>query len=418
MKDNKPNTKSKSMNYQLELTILMPCLNEEETIGTCILKAQNAIKERGIMAEVLIADNGSTDASIEIAQNLGAQVIHVKERGYGSALIAGINHAKGKYIIMGDADDSYDFGDIYKFVKKLRNGFDLVMGNRFKGGVEKGAMPYLHRYLGNPVLSFIGRLFFRSPIKDFHCGLRGFNRDAILELGLCTTGMEFASEMVVKSALNKLNISEVPIKLYPDGRTRAPHLRTWHDGWRHLRFLLLYSPKWLFLYPGLFMFFIGLILSTILFGGPVNIGSVTFDIHSMLYFSMLIVVGFQVVAFYFQSKVFAIKTDLLKEPLWLKRFEKVFSLEKGLLIGLLLILIGVVLSVSSFLMWDKSAFGNLEPSKVFRVVIPAVTFLIIGGQSMFNSFFMSLLGLKTNKSNYLKNKNKPEDAPEKVVSIN
>ncbi len=406
------------MNYQLELTILMPCLNEEETIGTCILKAQNAIKERGIMAEVLIADNGSTDASIEIAQNLGAQVIHVKERGYGSALIAGINHAKGKYIIMGDADDSYDFGDIYKFVKKLRNGFDLVMGNRFKGGVEKGAMPYLHRYLGNPVLSFIGRLFFRSPIKDFHCGLRGFNRDAILELGLCTTGMEFASEMVVKSALNKLNISEVPIKLYPDGRTRAPHLRTWHDGWRHLRFLLLYSPKWLFLYPGLFMFFIGLILSTILFGGPVNIGSVTFDIHSMLYFSMLIVVGFQVVAFYFQSKVFAIKTDLLKEPLWLKRFEKVFSLEKGLLIGLLLILIGVVLSVSSFLMWDKSAFGNLEPSKVFRVVIPAVTFLIIGGQSMFNSFFMSLLGLKTNKSNYLKNKNKPEDAPEKVVSIN
>ena len=350
---------------------------------------------------------------------MGARVIHVKEKGYGSVLSSGIEQAGGKYIIMGDSDDSYDFGDLYKFVEKLRLGYDLVMGNRFKGGIEKGAMPFLHQYLGNPVLSFIGRLFFKSPVKDFHCGLRGFNRESILDLGLCTTGMEFASEMVVKSALNHLKITEVPVKLYPDGRFRPPHLRTWRDGWRHLRFLLLYSPKWLFLYPGLVMFLMGLIISTYLFFGPVTIGEITFDIHTMLYFAMLMVVGAQVIAFYYQSKVFAIKARLLKQSNWLKQFENYFTLERGLIAGALTGAAGVVLTVNSFLIWDKSAFGDLNPAEVFRVVIPSVTCLILGVQLVFNSFFISLLNLKTKKFDNCTNyhNQKPEDTRKKVASI-
>lgn len=407
------------MNYLLEITVLMPCLNEEETIGTCIAKAQKAIEKHGVLAEVLIADNGSTDASIDIATSMGARVINVKEKGYGSVLLAGIEQAKGKYIVMGDSDDSYDFSDIYKFVIKLRQGYDLVMGNRFKGGVEKGAMPFLHKYLGNPVLSFIGRLFFKSPVKDFHCGLRGFSRDSILRIDLCTTGMEFATEMVVKSALNNLKITEVPIILYPDGRTRAPHLRTWSDGWRHLRFLLLYSPKWLFLYPGTAMVLLGVLVSTFLLFGPVTVGLITFDIHSLLYSAMMAVVGFQVVAFYYQSKIFAIKANLLNEALWLEKFETIFSLEKGLIAGCCIGLLGVVLTVNSFIIWDNSSFGDLDPAKVFRIVIPSVTCLLLGVQLVFNSFFISLLNLKTKKYEGAINisNNKPEGAPEKVALI-
>lgn len=382
------------MEYQLELTVLIPCLNEEETLGTCIKKAKEAIEKNNLLAEILIADNGSTDLSVEIAAGLGARIINVVEKGYGSALIAGIQQAQGKYIIMGDADDSYDFGDIMKFVTKLREGNDLVMGNRFKGGIKKGAMPFLHRYLGNPILSFIGRLFFKSAIKDFHCGLRGFNRDAIISIVLCTTGMEFASEMVVKSVLNNLTIAEVPVKLYPDGRSRAPHLRTWHDGWRHLRFLLLYSPKWLFLYPGLIITFLGVLVTTMLCFGPVILGTITFDIHTMLYSAMAAVMGWQVIAFYFQAKILAAQSNLIEESKWLMRFKKWFSLEKGIVAGFILILLGSMLTGYSFFIWDKNNFGNLQPTEVFRVVIPAVASLVLGVQLIFNSFFISILDLK------------------------
>jgi len=400
----------------MEVTILMPCLNEEETIKNCILKAMHSIDKHGLDAEILVGDNGSSDNSAEIAQSLGARVIQVQEKGYGCALRAGISQAKGKYIIMGDADDSYDFGDIYSFISRLREGYDLVMGNRFKGGIEKGAMPFLHKYLGNPVLSYIGRLFFKIPIGDFHCGLRGMNKEAMTNAGLCTTGMEFASEMVVKSALNKLKITEVPIKLYKDGRSKAPHIRTWSDGWRHLRFLLLYSPKWLFLYPGLFMILLGIMVTALLFNGPVTIKNITFDVHTMLYFSLLSVVGFQLVAFYFQSKVFAIKESLLNNEVWLQRFEKYFSLEKGIVVGGLILICGIAFTVYCFSIWGSADFGDLDPKRVLRLAIPSVSSLLLGIQLIFNSFFISLLMLKTTnqKNIFIK---KTEEARFKEASI-
>ncbi|THU41222.1 glycosyltransferase family 2 protein [Niastella caeni] len=378
----------------MELTILMPCLNEEETIKACVLKAQHALKANKIDGEILIADNGSIDCSPTIAKSLGARVIHVVEKGYGKALRAGIEQAKGKYVIMGDSDDSYDFTDILPFVNRLRDGYDLVMGNRFKGGIEKNAMPFLHKYLGNPVLSFIGRLFFKTSIGDFHCGLRGFNRSSILDIGLCSSGMEFASEMIVKSSLNNLKISEVPIKLYPDGRSKRSHLRTWRDGWRHLRFLLLFSPKWLFLYPGLVFMMIGMLTTAVLFQGPVKIGAVQFDIHTMLYSAITIVIGFQLVTLYFLARIFAIKSGLDNNNEWLKKFNRYFSLEKGLGTGVFVLLSGVILSVYSFSIWNRHLFGNLNPLHVLRFVIPAVACLLLGIQIIFNSFFTSILHLK------------------------
>ncbi|GAO30515.1 dolichol-p-glucose synthetase [Geofilum rubicundum JCM 15548] len=374
----------------------MPCLNEEETLTQCIGKAKKAIEAYNIDAEILIADNGSTDRSIEIATELGARVLHVKSKGYGSALSAGIEHAKGRYVIMGDSDDSYDFGDVPRFLDKLKEGNDLVMGNRFQGGIEPGAMPFLHKYLGNPVLSFTGRLFFNIPVNDFHCGLRAFDRDAVLNLGLSTSGMEFASEMVVKAALHNLKIAEIPTKLSQDGRSRPPHLNTWQDGWRHLRFLLLYSPKWLFLYPGLALVLFGLIITSILYATPVTINNVTFDIHTMLYFSMLTVVGSQIVLFYYLSKFYAAKSSLIPGgEIWIQQFNRWFSLEKGIGLGAFFLLAGVALAISSFLVWSKYAYGDLEPETVLRLVIPAVTFVLLGVQLVFNSFFISVLGLKT-----------------------
>lgn len=381
----------------MEFTILMPCLNEAETLEACIFKALLAIHTHQLDAEILIADNGSKDNSVAIAEKCGARVIHVKEKGYGAALTAGIHEAKGKYIIMGDSDDSYDFITIMPFITKLRDGFDLVMGNRFKGGIQKNAMPILHRYLGNPVLSFIGRLFFKIPIRDFHCGLRGFNRQSMLSIGLSMTGMEFASEMVVKSAINNLKITEVPTKLYRDGRTKPPHLRTWRDGWRHLRFLLLYSPKWLFLYPGLFIIIIGFLISTFLLKGPVRINEITLDVHTLLYASGMVIIGFQTVFFYLFSTIFAIKNGLQKKEFWADKLEKWFSLEKTILVGIFMIIIGLFLSTKSLIYWDNESFGNLNPSQVLRLVIPAVSLLILGSQIIFNSFFMSILCLKTRK---------------------
>ena len=380
--------------YTLELSILMPCLNEAETLEICIEKAQKSLRELDLAGEVIIADNGSTDGSQEIATRMGARVVPVAAKGYGSALMGGIIAARGAYIIMGDADDSYDFSNLGAFVEKLRGGCDLVMGNRFQGGIKPGAMPPLHKYLGNPVLTWVGQLFFSSPAGDFHCGLRGFRRDSILKLDLQTTGMEFASEMVVKASLYKLQITEVPTVLSPDGRSRPPHLRTWRDGWRHLRFLLLYSPRWLFLYPGVFLMILGLIVGIWLLPGTQKIGNISFDVHTLLYAAIAIIVGFQAVTFAFFTKVFAISEKLLPEDPKLNKIFRYVTLETGLIVGVALILIGIVGSIFSLTTWSETAFGILDPSKTLRLVIPSLTCLTVGLQMVLSSFFLSVLGLK------------------------
>jgi len=386
----------------VEFTILMPCLNEEETLGRCILKAMQSIEKNGIGAEILIADNGSTDQSVAIAESLNARVIRVEEKGYGSVLKAGIEQAKGKYIIMGDSDCSYDFGEITLFIEKLREGYDLVMGNRFRGGIKKGAMPFLHQHVGNPILSFLGRLFFKSSIGDFHCGLRGVNRQSILDIHLNTPGMEFASEMVVKASLNQLKITEVPTILYPDERRRSPHLRTWHDGWRHLRFLLIYSPRWLFLYPGLFMILFGLIFSSILIINKICFDNINLDVHTLLYSATFFYIGYQFVTFYLFTKYYGIRNGLLPAS---KRFEKLIQflgLEKGLLLGMFIFLTGIALSIYALTVWSNSGYGNLNPSRELRIVIPAVFLIMLGLQVILNSFFLNILDI--NKKNNLHTK--------------
>ncbi|MEP6542454.1 glycosyltransferase family 2 protein [Microcoleus vaginatus GB1-A2] len=380
--------------YTLELSILMPCLNEAETLEICIEKAQKSLRELDIAGEVIIADNGSTDGSQDIATRMGARVVPVAAKGYGSALMGGIIAARGVYIIMGDADDSYNFSNLGFFVNKLREGFDLVMGNRFQGGIKPGAMPPLHKYLGNPVLTWVGRLFFASPVGDFHCGLRGFRRDSILKLDLQTTGMEFASEMVVKASVYKLRITEIPTVLSPDGRSRPPHLRTWRDGWRHLRFLLLYSPRWLFLYPGTALMIWGLIIVVWLLPGTQKIGSISFDVHTLLYGAIAILIGFQAVTFAFFTKIFAISEKFLPEDPKLNKIFRYVTLETGLIVGVTLILIGIVGSFLSLTIWSETAFGSLDPSKTLRLVIPSLTCLTVGLQMVLSSFFLSVLSLK------------------------
>ena len=377
-----------------ELSILMPCLNEAETLATCIRKAQQALEDLGVAGEIIVADNGSTDGSPEIAANLGARVIHVPEKGYGSALLGGIKAARGKYIIMGDADDSYDFTKLGPFLDNLRAGYDLVMGNRFKGGIAPQAMPALHRYLGNPVLTGIGRLFFHSSCGDFHCGLRGFSKAAIQRLDLRTTGMEFASETVVKASLHGLRITEVPTTLSIHGRSRPPHLRSWRDGWRHLRFLLLYSPRWLFLYPGLFLMVIGALVSGWLLVGPRVVDGITFDVHTLLYAAMAIIIGYQTVIFAIFTKVFAITEGLLPEDPRLATMFRHIKLEIGIIAGTLLLVAGIGLSVYALSFWSSTSFGPLDPSRTLRLVIPAATLMTIGLQTVLSSFFLSILGLK------------------------
>jgi len=377
-----------------ELSIVMPCLNEAETLATCIQKARKSLEDLNVNGEVVIADNGSTDGSPEIAASLGARVIHVAEKGYGSALLGGIRAARGKYIIMGDADDSYDFTNLGPFLEKLRAGYDLVMGNRFKGGIAPNAMPPLHKYLGNPVLTGIGRLFFRSPCGDFHCGLRGFSKAAIQRLDLRTTGMEFASETVVKASLHGLRITEVPTTLSVDGRNRPPHLRSWRDGWRHLRFLLLYSPRWLFLYPGLLLMLVGAVVSGWLLVGPRVVDGITLDVHTFLYAAMAIVIGYQTVIFAIFTKVFAITEGLLPEDPRLKTLFNHIKLETGILAGALLLVAGIGLSVYALSFWSATSFGPLDPSRTLRLVIPAVTLIALGLQTVLSSFFLSILGLE------------------------
>jgi glycosyltransferase involved in cell wall biosynthesis len=380
-----------------ELTILMPCLNEAETIGICISKAKNYLEQKRINGEILIADNGSTDGSTEIANNLGARVVEIKERGYGAALIGGIDAARGTYVIMGDADDSYDFENLDEFVDNLRKGYDLVMGNRFRGGVKPGAMPFLHQYLGNPILSFLGRTFFRNSIGDYHCGLRGFNKISIQKIDLKTTGMEFATEMVVKAAINHLKIIEVPTTLSPDGRTRKPHLRTWRDGWRHLRFMLMYAPNWLFLYPGILLMAICLVIGIRLLTGPIFVGGIGLDVHTLVVSQLGFIIGYQAVNYYVFSKIIAIKQGLIPDDDKVKHLFSIFNLERGLLIGFLLFIIGLVMFVLMIVNWGASSFGSINVEDGMRIIIPSSLFIAIGIQTILSSFLLSQIGLDTKK---------------------
>jgi glycosyltransferase involved in cell wall biosynthesis len=374
-----------------ELTILMACLDEVETVAMCVGKARTYLQRSGIAGEVLVVDNGSRDGSAEAATRAGARVVNERRRGYGNALRTGILAARGRYVIMGDADDSYDFLALDPFVEKLRAGIDLVMGNRFLGGIAPRAMPALHRYLGNPVLSGIGRLFFRSPVSDFHCGLRGMRRDAIVELGLATEGMEFASEMVVRATVEGLAIAEVPATLSPDGRNRPPHLRSFRDGWRHLRFLLLFSPRWLFLYPGALLMLGGIASMLWLLPAPRRIGNIGLDVNTLIYSVAAIVCGFQAIVFAVLAKIFAINARLLPEDPRIRRFTSLLTVEAGMAAGLLLLLAGLALGAYAVGVWD---FGPLRPQSSLRIVAPSVTAIIVGVQVLFSSFFLGVLGLQ------------------------
>ncbi len=372
----------------------MPCLNEAETLAICITKANNWLIQNNVKGEVVIGDNGSTDGSQKIATDLGARVINVPAKGYGSALMGAIEASYGKYVIMGDSDDSYDFGNLTLFVQELRNGYDLVMGNRFKGGVAKGAMPFLHRYLGNPVLSFIGRLFFGSKARDFHCGLRGFRQDIVSVLNLRTTGMEFASEMVVKATIFNLKITEVATTLSPDGRSRPPHLRTWRDGWRHLRFLLIYSPRWLFLIPGVFLMLFGFILSVLIIQKPFEIiGNINLDTNTLLYAGAFMIVGFQAFIFGIFTRAYAVQAGFLPQNDQLIKWLDIVSLEKGLIAGLIIFFAGIFGTIHSLTLWNEVHFGRLDYPSILRIVIPSVVAIILGLQTILSSFFISVLNV-------------------------
>jgi glycosyltransferase involved in cell wall biosynthesis len=378
----------------VELSVVMPCLNEAETVETCIRKTIAFFEDQGIDGEVIIADNGSTDGSQQLARDAGARVVPVSDKGYGNALIGGIRAARAPYVAMGDADDSYDFATLGPFLDELRDGADLVMGNRFKGGIAPGAMPPLHRYLGNPVLSFVGRLFFGSDIGDFHCGLRAFRKDSILRLGLQTGGMEFASEMVVKATLARYDIREVPTTLSPDGRTRAPHLSTWRDGWRHLRFLMLYSPRWLFLIPGLLLMTLGLVSGVALSFTTVRIGDIAFGVDTLVGAAAMMVIGFQAVVFALLTKVYAMEEGFLPHDRRVQKIIDWWSLERGLVLGGLLALAGLGGLVASLIHWHGNHFGELDPLHSLRLVVPSATALMISLQAIFGSLFVSILGIR------------------------
>jgi glycosyltransferase involved in cell wall biosynthesis len=371
----------------------MPCLNEAKTLAACIEQIQKTFCEHKISGEIIVADNGSNDGSPAIAERLGARVVRVARRGYGSALMGGIDAARSEFVIMGDADRSYDFGHIPRLLAKLRGGNDLVIGNRFRGGIRPGAMPALHKYLGTPVLTGIGRLFFKAPCGDFNCGLRGFTKAAYHRMNLHATGMEFASEMIVKASLFNMRIAEVPTTLSPDGRDRPPHLRSWRDGWRHLRFMLLYSPRWLFLYPGLLLMAVGLVTGLLLLPKARTVGIIRFDVHTLLYAAMAVLAGFQAVVFAAFTKVFAMSEGLLPEDARLKRWFRYITLETGLLVGLALIVIGLVTSFCAVGSWDARHFGALDPTQTLRLAIPGGVSLTLGFEVVLSSFFLSVLGM-------------------------
>jgi glycosyltransferase involved in cell wall biosynthesis len=379
----------------MELTILMPCLNEALTVQTCIQKARGFLQKRDIVGEILIADNGSTDGSQTLASAAGARVVEVKNKGYGAALIGGIEAAKGRFVIMADADDSYDFSNLDAFVDQLRRGFKLVIGNRFKGGIMPGAMPLLNRYLGNPALSFIGRTLFSSSVGDFHCGMRGFERQAILDLDLRASGMEFASEMVVKASLAHLSITEVPTTLSQDGRQRSPHLKPWRDGWRHLRFMLLRSPQWLFLYPGLVLTIVGLVGSAILTIKPRPIpGLFTLDINALLYFSIAAIVGMQISIFGLFALALAQKMQLVVTRGLSQGLLRIASLEGAIAVGICLVVAGLAGASYAIFQWGHLSFGPLVPSEMMRITIPSVTSLAIGTQIVFGGFLLGFIEIE------------------------
>jgi len=379
----------------LELSVVIPCLNEALTIGGCVSEAMEALAASGIAGEVVVADNGSTDGSQAIATRLGARVVPIAAKGYGNALRGGIAAARGRYVLMGDADGSYDFSHLPRFVERLRTGADLVMGNRFLGGIEPGAMPWKNRHIGNPVLSFVGRLFFHTPIGDFHCGLRAFSADAYRRMDLRTTGMELASEMVIKSVLLGLRVEEVPTVLRKDGRDRPPHLRPWRDGWRHLRFMLLFSPRWLFWYPGILLMTVGTILGVALVQGPLPLGRVTLDVHTLLFAAIAVLIGFQAASFAVLSKYFTIRAGLRLPQASFENWFRHVTLESGLISGSLLVTAGLALSVWAVFLWGGRGFGQLQPAETLRWVIPGVLCLVLGCQMILSSFFLGVLRLDT-----------------------
>ncbi len=379
----------------VELSIVMPCRNERETLEACVAKARRYLDEHSITGEIIVVDNGSTDGSGELARRLGVVVIDVPEPGYGAALLGGIHAARGTYVIIGDADDSYDFTALDPFLEQLRAGVDLVMGDRFAGGIDDGAMPPLHRYLGNPALSFLGRLLFHSRIHDFHCGLRGFRRAAILDLDLQSPGMEFASEMVVKATLGDLRVTEVPTHLAKDGRSRPPHLKPWRDGWRHLRFLLLYSPRWLFFYPGLALFVVGLVAGVSLTVTDVTVGRATLSIGTLAVCCGLVLIGYQSVWFAVLSKAFASREGLLPKDVRIDRFRHWFPLEVGLLVATVAVVAGVVGLAAAAAGWD---FKPLDPTRSMRRILPSVTVLVLGLQTALSSLLLSILALPSARS--------------------
>jgi glycosyltransferase involved in cell wall biosynthesis len=386
--------RNEGMTEACELTILMPCLNEAGTLVSCISKARAFLARSSCTGEVVIADNGSTDGSQAIAAANGARVVHVAERGYGSALLAGIRAAHGKYVIMGDSDDSYDFSRLDAFVEQLRSGHQLVMGNRYRGGILPGAMPPLHRYLGNPMLTAIGRLFFGSGCGDFYCGLRGFDRQAILSLDLQARGMEFALEMLVKAAVLQLRVTEVPTTLSPDGRGRPPHLRRWRDGWRSLRFFLLFSPRSLFLYPGFGLFAFGCLAMAWLLPQKRVLGNVGFDVHTLLYASLAVVVGFQSMMFWVFAKVYGMRERIMPPDPWFRSLMSVVTLEAGLIVGASLLLGGLGLAVYALGTWGAEQFGALSYPETMRLVIPSSTAILLGFQIIYSAFFVSILEIR------------------------
>jgi hypothetical protein len=375
----------------LELSIVMPCLNEAETIATCVIKARAFIGAHALKGEVIVADNGSTDGSQRIAAALGARVVDVPAKGYGAAILGGIAAARGQYVAMGDADDSYDFGGLMPFVEQLRGGADLVMGNRFQGGIAPGAMPPLHRWLGNPVLSFLGRIFFRIPVGDFHCGLRAFRRDSIDALGLTTPGMEFASEMVVKAAIEKLDIREVPTTLKPDGRSRPPHLRTWRDGWRHLRFLLIYAPQFLFLYPGVALALAGLVGVLGLVGGDVHLGGVELGVHTMIFAAMALLMGSQLIGLSVMARRYGAIAGMWPESGFMAKLRGWFTVERACILGGLMLAGGIAGAVTATAIWAGHGFGDMNPASLMRLTIPSMVLGCVGLQTVVTAFFIGLL---------------------------
>jgi hypothetical protein len=378
----------------MELTILMPCLNEKRTLAMCIQQAKIFLQREEISGEIIVADNGSTDGSVELAKSCDVRVVHAPVRGYGAALAAGIEAAHGEYIIMGDSDQSYDFSALLPFVRKLREGHDLVMGNRFLGGIAPGAMPVLHRYFGNPFLTAVGRLFFSChEAGDFYCGLRGFRKMAVQKLQLQSRGMEFALEMIIKATMHGLRITEVPTKLSPDGRDRAPHLRRYSDAWRSMRLYLLMSPRWFFGIPGIVLLTIGTIVTVALLPGPVSIGLVTFDYHTLLYSTATILMGYQCMLLFAFAKLMAVETGLHPPQTRFWFLTKRRTLERLVILGLVLICLGIVLGVLAAHQWELVRFGSLRPALTIRLVICSVLFLLLGGQTLLAGFYFGLLNM-------------------------